>query len=69
MDLNNLLEAIVHYLLIGGMTDYGYREGFSMVSVLVCMVTHLTEPTMSHNLRLSSSHNLTKLFHYVVSQP
>ena len=69
MDLNNLLEAIVHYLLIGGMTDYGYRDGFSMVSVLVCMVTHLIEPTMSHNLRLSSNHNLTKLFHYVVSQP
>ena len=69
MDLNNLLEAIVHYLLIGGMTSYGYRDGFSMVSVLICMVTHWIEPTMSHDLRLSSSHNLTKLFHYVASQP
>ena len=36
---------------------------------LVCMVTHWTRPIVSHNLILSSSHDLTKLFHYVVSQP
>ena len=40
-----------------------------MASVLVCMVTHWTRPTMSHDLRLSHSHDLTKLLHYVVSQP
>ena len=40
-----------------------------MVSALVCMVAHWTGPMMSHDLRLSSSHNLTKMFHYVVSQP
>ena len=35
----------------------------------VCMVTHWTRPTMSHDLRLSNSHDLTKLLHCVVSQP
>ena len=44
-----------------------YCDGFPMVSALVCMVAHWTGPMMSHDLRLSSSHNLTKMFHYVVS--
>ena len=35
----------------------------------VCMVTHWTRPMVSHDLRLSSSHDLTKLLHCVVSQP
>ena len=29
----------------------------------------MTEPTTSHDLRLSSNHDLIKLFHCVVSQP
>ena len=40
-----------------------------MVSALVCMVTHWTKPTVSYDLRLSSSHDLNKLLYYVVSQP
>ena len=40
MGLGNSLEAIVHHLLIGGMDGLGYRDGFPMVSALVCMVTH-----------------------------
>ena len=68
MGLGNLVKVVVSYLLIGGMTSLGYRDRFPMVSVLTCMVTHWTRPTVSHDLRLSSSHDLIKLFHYVVSQ-
>ena len=35
MDLGNLFETIVHYLLIGGMTYIGSRNGFPMVSALM----------------------------------
>ena len=67
MGLNNPLGVVVHYLPIGGMTGLDYQDGFPMVSALVCMVTRWVEPMMSHDLRPSSSHDLTKLFHYVVS--
>ena len=67
--LGNPLEVVVHYLLIGGMIGLGYRDGFPMVSSLVCLVTHWTRPMVSHDLRLSSSHDLTKLLHCVISQP
>ena len=69
MSLGNPLEVVVHHLLIKGMTGLGYWDKFPMVSALVCVVTQRTRPMMSHDLRLSSSHNLTKLLHYVVSQP
>ena len=69
MGLGNPLEVVVHYLLIGGMIGLGYRDGFPMVSALVCMVTHWTGPMVSHDLRLSSSHDLTKLLHCVICQP
>ena len=69
MDLGNPLEVVVHHLLIGGMTGLSYQNEFPMVSALVCMVTHWIGPTMSHDLRLSSSHDLTKLLHYIVFQP
>ena len=69
MDLGYLSKTVVHYLLISGMTRLGCGDGFSMVSALVCMVTYWTRPIVSHDLRLSSSHDLTKLLHYVVSQP
>ena len=65
MGLSNLLKVVVNHLLIGGMDGLGYRDGFPMVSALVCMVAHWTGPMMSHDLRLSSSHNLTKMFHCV----
>ena len=69
MGLGNPWEVVVHYLLIGGMTSLCYRDEFAMVSTLVWMVTHWTWPTMSHDLRLSSSYDLTKLLHCVISQP
>ena len=31
--LSNLLEVVVHHLLIGGITGLGYRDGFPMASV------------------------------------
>ena len=69
MGLGNLLEVVVHHILIGGMAGFGYRDGFPMLSALVCVwFTHWTWPTVSHDLRLSSSHDLTKLLHCVVSQ-
>ena len=69
MGLGNPLEVVVHHLLIGRMTSLGYRDGFPMVSALVRRVTYSIGPTMSHDLSLSSSHDLTKLLHCVVSQP
>ena len=69
MSLGNPLEIVVHYLLIRGIVGLGYRDEFPMVSALVCMVTHWIGPTVSHDLRLSSSLNLTKLLHFVSSQP
>ena len=69
MCLNNPVEVVVHYFLIGRMFGLGYWDGFLMVSALVCTVTHWIGPTVSHDLRISSSHDLTKLLHYVVSQP
>ena len=69
MGLSNPLKVVVHHFLIGRMAGRGYRDGFPMVSALMCIVTHWTRPTMSHDLRLSSSHGLIKLLHYVVSQP
>ena len=35
MDLGNVVETIIHYLLIRGMTYLGHRNGFLMVSALV----------------------------------
>ena len=35
MDLGNLVETIVHHFLIGGITCFGCRDEFPMVSVLV----------------------------------
>ena len=47
MGLGNLLKAVVHQLLIGGMAGLGYWDGFPMVSVVVCMVTHWIRLTIS----------------------
>ena len=67
--LCNMLEVVVHHLLIGRMTSLGYWDGFPMVSALMCMVTHWIGPTVSYDLRLSSRHDLIKLLHCVISQP
>ena len=58
----------MEYLMIAYYNKLHYRDEFSMVSALVCMVTHWTGLIISYNLRLSSSHDLTKLLHYVVSK-
>ena len=47
MGIGNPLEAIVHYLLIGGMTSFSYWDEFLMVCVLVCMVTYWVGPIVS----------------------
>ena len=57
--LGNPLEVVVHYLLIGMMTSLGYQDGFLMVSALMCMVTHWIRLTVSYDLKLLSSHDLT----------
>ena len=59
----------MYHLLIRGVIGLGYQDGFPMVSALVCMVAHWIGLMVSYDLRLSSSHDLTKLLHYVVSQP
>ena len=66
MSIGNPLEVVVHYLLIKGMASVGHRNEFPMASTLVYIVIG---PTVSHDLRLSSSHDFIKLLHYVVSQP
>ena len=68
MGLGKPLEALVH-LLIGGVAGLGYWDVFSMMSALVCMVTHWIGPMVSYDLRLSSSHDFPKLLHYIVFQP
>ena len=40
MGLGNPLEVVVYHLLLKGMTSLGYRDGFPMVSALVCMVIY-----------------------------
>ena len=69
MGLGNSLKVVVHHLLIGRMVGLGYRDEFPMVCAPVCMVIRWTRLMVSHNLRLSSSHYLTKLLHCVIYQP
>ena len=40
MDLDYLVEIVVYYFLIGGMTCFGHYDEVSMMSELVCMVTY-----------------------------
>ena len=41
MGLGNPLEVVVHHLLIRGMVGLGYRDGFPIVSALVCVGLHI----------------------------
>ena len=50
MDLSNLVQTRVYYLLIGGLTCLGSQDGFPIVSVLMCAVTHWTGPTVNHDV-------------------
>ena len=70
MELGNLFETIVHHLLIRVMTILCHWDRVPIMSTLVCMVYTLDMTyTMSHDIRLSGSHDFTKLLHYIVSQP
>ena len=68
ISLDNPLEVIVHHLLIGWMAGFGNQDGFPMVSALLCIVTHWIGTTVIHDLRLSSSHDLTKLLYCAIFQ-
>ena len=50
MDLSNLVETIVYYLLIGKMTCLSHRDDFPMMSETMCMVTHWTWPMMNYDI-------------------
>ena len=63
MDLGSSVEIIVHYLLIGRIIFLSYQNGFLMVGVLVCMVTHWAQPMVNHDVRLSGCHD--SLSYYV----
>ena len=52
MGLDNLVETVVHHLIIEGMTCISHRNGFPMVSALVCDA-HWTGPTVNYDARLS----------------
>ena len=69
MGLRSPLEIVINHFLIGRMASLSYWDEFPMISALVCMVTYWTWPMVNHDLRLSSSHNLIKLLHCVISQP
>ena len=58
MDLDNLIETVVHYLLIEKMTCLGRRwGGVPMVSVIVCIAIHWTRLAINHDVRLLDSHD------------
>ena len=53
MDLGNLVETIVHQLIIEGMTYLGRRDEFLRVSTLVYVMHIGLRPTANHDARLS----------------
>ena len=50
MNFGNSFEVVIHYLLILGMTSFGYQDEFYMVNVLVYMVTHWIRPIVNHDI-------------------
>ena len=66
MGIGNPLEVVVHHFLIEGMTSLGYWDVFNSHDVFTSAYRHWTRPMVSHDLRLSSSHDFTKLLHCVV---
>ena len=50
MDVGNPFEVVVHYLLIGEMTNLDHQDGVPMVSALVCVVTYWIRPMMSRSI-------------------
>ena len=62
MDLSNLVEIVVHYLLIGGMTYLSHEDVVPMVSALVCMTTHWIRPMINHGIKLSDFQDSTNYY-------
>ena len=56
MCLGNPLEVVVHHLLSEGWLVLAIMMCFHGECTSVCIVTHWTGPTVSHDWRLSSSH-------------
>ena len=65
MVLVNSLKDVMYYLLIRRMISLGQWDGIPILSTLVCMVQYWIGPTVSHDLRLSSGHDFTKLLHCI----
>ena len=57
MTLDNLVKIVVYYFLIKEMTYLDRCDKFSIVSTLVCIVTHWTRPTVNQDIRLSDCHD------------
>ena len=62
MDLDNLIkiEVLLPLNLRDGLSCR--RDGFSMTSVLVCMVTHWTWPMVNYDIRLSGCHDSSSYY-------
>ena len=50
MDLGDLFEVIINYLLIREKTCLSHRDGVTIVSVLVCIITYWTKLMVSHDI-------------------
>ena len=64
MDLGNLIEAIVYYLLIRGMICLDHQDKGPIVSALVCIVKYWIRPIINHDVRLLD--NRDSLSYYIV---
>ena len=57
MTLDNLVKIVVYYFLIKEMTYLDRWDKFSIVSALVCIVTHWARSTVNQDIRLSDCHD------------
>ena len=62
MDLGDLIETIMYHLLIGGMTYFGHRDDFPMVSTLVCMVKYWTKFIMNYDVSILYGHDSSNYY-------
>ena len=67
--INNPFEVVVYHLLSKWMIGIGRWDEILMVSALICMVTPYTRLMVSHDIRLLSSYDFTKILYCIVSQP
>ena len=50
MELDNLLEVVMHHLLIGEITYLDHQDGLPMVTLLMSMVTQWIKTMVSHDI-------------------